>query len=76
VPAKPLEYLGGDFIAGFETGKDKIDLLDLFSDFNVASPNPVADGFVRLLVSGSDTLVQFDSSSGADSFVTLATCRA
>ncbi|HKP26949.1 MAG TPA: calcium-binding protein, partial [Dongiaceae bacterium] len=70
-----LVPLGGDFISDFETGKDKIDLLDLFSDFNITSANPVADGFVRLLVSGGDTLVQFDSSGGANSFVTLTTLQ-
>jgi Ca2+-binding RTX toxin-like protein len=70
-----LVPLGGDFISDFEVGKDRIDVLDLFSDFAISSDDPVGDGFLRLLVSGGDTLVQFDSSGGANSFVTLATLQ-
>jgi Ca2+-binding RTX toxin-like protein len=67
--------LGGDFISDFEVGKDKIDLLDLFSDFDVGSSDPVGAGFLQLLVSGADTLVRFDSNGGGNSFVTLATLQ-
>jgi Ca2+-binding RTX toxin-like protein len=70
-----LAPLGGDFISDFEVGKDRIDLLDLFSDFGITSDDPVGDGFLRLFVSGGDTLVQFDSNGGSNSFVTLATLQ-
>lgn len=68
-----LVPLGGDFISDFEVGKDRIDLLDLFSDFGITSDDPIDDGYLRLFVSAGDTLLQFDSSGGANSFVTLAT---
>ena len=70
-----LVPLGGDFISDFEVGKDRIDLLDLFSDFGIDSDDPIGDGFLRLFVSGSDTLVQFDSNGGANSFVTMVTLQ-
>jgi Ca2+-binding RTX toxin-like protein len=70
-----LAALAGDFISDFAVGKDRIDLLDLFSDFGIISDDPLGDGFVRLLVSGGDTLVQFDSNGGANGFVTLATLQ-
>ena len=67
-----IDPIGTDTITGFEIGKDRIDLLDLFSDFEVESSDPVGDGFLRLLVSGSDTLVQFDNNGGGNGFSTLA----
>ena len=70
-----LAPLGGDFISDFEVGKDRIDLLDLFSDFGIISDDPIGDGFLRLFVSAGDTLVQFDSNGGANGFVTLATLQ-
>ena len=35
-----IDPIGGDVIVGFETGKDKIDLLDLFLDFDINHPIP------------------------------------
>jgi Ca2+-binding RTX toxin-like protein len=70
-----IDPIGGDVIVGFETGKDKIDLLDLFSDFSIQSADPFADDYLRLQVSGGNTLLQFDSDSGTDNFVTLATLQ-
>jgi Ca2+-binding RTX toxin-like protein len=70
-----LVPLGGDFISDFEVGKDRIDVLDLFSDFGITSDDPIGGGYLRLFVSAGDTLVQFDSSGGANSFVTLATLQ-
>ena len=68
-----LATLGGDTIAGFEAGKDKIDLLDLFSDFDLVGVDAIDDGFLKIKVIGGNTLIQFDSNGGGDSFVTLAT---
>jgi Ca2+-binding RTX toxin-like protein len=68
-----LATLGGDTINGFEVGKDTINLYDLFADFGIESADPLADGFLKFTVSGSDTKVQFDSDGGGDGFVTLAT---
>jgi Ca2+-binding RTX toxin-like protein len=70
-----LANLGGDLITGFEAGKDKIDLYDLFEDFNIFPDDAVDSGFLRLQVNGNDTLVQFDQNGSADSFVTLATLQ-
>ncbi len=71
-----LANLGGDSITGFETGKDRIDVTDLFSDFGIgAGVNPFADGFLTLEASGANTLVKFDGdgAAGGNSFVILAT---
>jgi Ca2+-binding RTX toxin-like protein len=70
-----LSELGDDVITGFEAGKDKIDLYDLFVDFEIEREDVVGDGFLRLEVNGGNTLLQFDKNGGADSFVTLATLQ-
>jgi Ca2+-binding RTX toxin-like protein len=59
--------LGGDTITSFETGKDKIDMRDLFHDLGIdAGQNPFADGHLALVADGDgNTMVQFDS-DGAD----------
>jgi Ca2+-binding RTX toxin-like protein len=67
-----LNTIGGDLIIGFEVGKDKLDVYDLFEDFDLSAMDVVGEGIMRLLVNGNDTLVQFDKDGGADSFVTLA----
>ena len=70
-----LPQLGGDTIVGFETGKDRIDVYDLFQDFNIFSSDVVGDGYLRLLVSGGSTQLQFDSNGGGNSYITLATLQ-
>jgi hypothetical protein len=70
-----LGNLGGDLITGFETSKDKIDIYDLFVDFDIESEDVIGEGYLRLEVSGGDTLLQFDKDGGANSFVTLATLQ-
>jgi len=70
-----LNTLGGDVIIGFEAGKDKIDLYDLFVDFEIEVDDVLGEGVLRLEVSNGDTLLQFDKDGGADSFVTLATLQ-
>jgi Ca2+-binding RTX toxin-like protein len=70
-----LDSLAGDLIVGFEAGKDKIDLYDLFVDFEISVEDPVDDGFLRLLANGGNTLLQFDKDGDGDSFVTLATLQ-
>jgi Ca2+-binding RTX toxin-like protein len=68
-----IDPIGGDIIVGFETGKDRIDLTDLFSDFDILSTDAFLDDYLRLQVSGGNTVLQFDSDAGTDTFVTLAT---
>jgi Ca2+-binding RTX toxin-like protein len=70
-----INNLGGDLITGFEHGKDKIDLYDLFVDFDLSVEDVIGDGVLSLEVSNGDTLVKFDKDGGADSFVTLATLQ-
>ncbi|HET6157895.1 MAG TPA: calcium-binding protein [Dongiaceae bacterium] len=70
-----LGMLGADLITGFEVGKDKIDLRDLFEDFGIAADDVVGDGYLYLQVSGGNTNLLFDSDGGADSFVTLVTLQ-
>ena len=60
---------------GSKHGKDKIDLYDLFSDFESSAEDVIGAGVLRLEVSGGNTLLQFDKDGGADSFVTLATLQ-
>ena len=70
-----LGSLGGDSIIGFETGKDRIDLTDLFQDFGIRTDDAIGDGFLSLEVVGGDTVLRFDSNGGGDGFVTLATLQ-
>jgi Ca2+-binding RTX toxin-like protein len=70
-----LDKLGGDLITGFETGKDKIDLYDLFTDFDIHEADVIGEGYLRLQVNGNDTVLQFDKDGGGDGFVTLATVQ-
>jgi Ca2+-binding RTX toxin-like protein len=70
-----LSGLGGDdTITGFEVGKDKIDILDLIDDFDVGS-DPFGAGYLKLSIDNGNTLLQFDTDGGGDSFVTLATVQ-
>ena len=68
-----LANLGGDVISGFEHGEDKIDLSDLFDQFNINTADPVGGGFLKIEVVGLDTNILFDRNGGGDSFITLAT---
>lgn len=63
-----LSALGDDTITGFEVGKDKIDILDLFEDFGIVGD---PSDYLKLSVDNGNTLVQFDGSS----FITLATVQ-
>ncbi len=65
---------GGDTITDFETGNrgDVIDLSVLMAKYNWPKGDPVANGYVRFVQSGSDTQVQVDAAH-AGAFVTLAT---
>jgi hypothetical protein len=71
--ASELSKLGGDIVLAFEHGEDKIDLSDLFDQFNIDSKDPVGDGFLKIEVVGLDTNILFDRNGGGDGFVTLAT---
>ena len=73
--ADDLDKLGGDLITGFEAGKDKIDLYDLFVDLEIEVDDVLGEGILRLEVNNGNTLLQLDKDGGADSFVTLATLQ-
>jgi Ca2+-binding RTX toxin-like protein len=53
---------------------DKLVLTDLFNDLGYHGTNPIADGYLRTVQSGSSVLVQIDSNghSGGASFTTVA----
>ncbi|HVM84952.1 MAG TPA: calcium-binding protein [Candidatus Binatia bacterium] len=70
-----ITQIGGDTITDFQSGHDKIDLRDLFTDFGLGHKgNPIADGHLILSHVGNDTLVQFDADgAGGAPPVTLAT---
>ena len=69
-----LATLGGDKIHGFQTGVDKIELVDLIWDFGIDPANAISGGYVLLTKVGDDTLVRFDKDgAGAAGPVTLAT---
>lgn len=72
-----LPLIAGDLITGFEVGKDKIDLRDLFQDFGIASDDPVLEGYLYLQVSGGNTTILFDGDGAAEGFnyVALATLQ-
>jgi Ca2+-binding RTX toxin-like protein len=67
-----LASLGEDTIFGFEVGKDKIDLYDLFQEFDIFSADPIDEGYLRLQDAGANVILQFDSDGGGDSFVNIA----
>ena len=62
-----------DTITDFNTTADKLVLTSLFQSIGYAGPNPIADGYLRFVQSGSATQVEIDANGGADSFSTLAT---
>jgi Ca2+-binding RTX toxin-like protein len=66
-----LAQLGEDFISGFEVGKDRIDLYDLFQEFDIFSANPIDEGFLNVEPAGANVILQFDSDGGGDNFVNL-----
>ena len=69
-----LAQLGDDEIQGFEIGKDKIDLYDLFQDFDIFSADPIGEGFLRLQTAGANLLLEFDADGAGVNFgfVTIA----
>ena len=72
----PLATLGGDTINNFESGKDKIDIHDLFADLHIdETKNPFADGHLSLVADGQgNTLLIFDADgTGVGAGITLAT---
>ena len=72
-----LEFLGGDTINGFQSGVDKIDLIDLFADFAIDPGDAFAGGYLVLDKVGANTIVRFDQDGngpgGTEFQVTLAT---
>jgi Ca2+-binding RTX toxin-like protein len=72
-----LEFLGGDTINGFQSGVDKIDLVDLFADFAIDPDDAFTGGYLVLDKSGANTIIRFDqdgNAPGGTAFqVTLAT---
>ncbi|HBE19196.1 MAG TPA: hypothetical protein DEG17_14775 [Cyanobacteria bacterium UBA11149] len=62
-----------DTITDFNATADKLVLTSLFQSIGYAGSNPIGDGYLRFVQSGSTTIVQIDSNGGADSFSDLAT---
>ena len=67
---------GGDIVTDFETGPggDAIDL-SVIAIRNGWRGDMFVGGYVTLVQSGADTLVQVDANGGGDSYVTLAILR-
>ena len=61
----------GDTITDFNKSEDKLILTDLFKSRGYSSSNPISDGYLRFVQSGTSTQVQFAYFS--DSFYTFAT---
>jgi trimeric autotransporter adhesin len=73
--AADLPALGNDIIHGFQSGADRIELYGLIQHFGIDPGLALTGGFVRLVASGTDTLVQFDrdGTAGAAPPLTMAT---
>ena len=65
----------GDVIADFETGLrgDQIDLSVMRARLNWEAGDPIANGYLRWVQSGSDVLVQINADGAGSDFTTLAT---
>lgn len=65
----------GDLITDFVPGKDWLDLRTLLASLGWSGSNPVAEGWVRFVASGSGTAVQIDADgpAGAGTWRSLAT---
>lgn len=61
----------GDTITDFNKSEDKLILTDLFKSQGYSSSNPISDGYLRFVQSGTSTQVQFAYLS--DNFYTFAT---
>lgn len=68
---------GTDTLTDFTPGVDRIDLSALLASLGYSAHNAINAGVVRLVASGSNTLVQIDAdgASGAGSLRTLLTLR-
>lgn len=54
----------GDTITDFEPGIDKLDLRSLLQSLGIASPAPLADGYVTCRGQGGDAMVAIDADAG------------
>ncbi|MEH1825026.1 MAG: putative Ig domain-containing protein [Nostoc sp.] len=63
----------GDVITDFNQSQDKLVLTDLFRSLNYLGTNPITDGYLRFVQSGTSTRVQLDADGGANAFSTLTT---
>ncbi|QLE44842.1 calcium-binding protein [Nostoc sp. C052] len=63
----------GDVITDFNQSQDKLVLTDLFRSLNYLGTNPIRDGYLRFVQSGTSTRVQLDAYGGANAFSTLTT---
>lgn len=57
---------GLDTITDFEVGSDQIVLTNLLARFNVASPDPIADGFIELSDQKKGSLVSIDTDGSGE----------
>ncbi|WP_292853052.1 type I secretion C-terminal target domain-containing protein [Nostoc sp. NMS8] len=63
----------GDAITDFNKNDDKLVLTDLFKSLGYGGSNPISDGYLRFVQSGTSTRVQVDANGGADALSTLTT---
>lgn len=65
-----------DQIIDFTPGKDILVLTEVFSNLGYSGTNPIDDGYMQLVQSGSNTLVQIDpDGTGFATFKTLVTLQ-
>jgi len=50
----------GDIITDFQVGSDKIVLAEVFDSFDYSGSNPIADGYLKMVSSGSDSIIAID----------------
>jgi Ca2+-binding RTX toxin-like protein len=67
----------GDVIVDFTVGDggDKVDVSALLASFGYGGADAFADGYLRAVQNGADTLVQVDSDGGGDGYTTLTTLQ-
>ncbi len=61
----------GDIITDFNQSEDQLVLTELFKSLGYTAGDPITDGYLRFVQSGTSTQVQVDSNGGADDFATL-----
>ncbi|MBD2516324.1 DUF4347 domain-containing protein [Nostoc sp. FACHB-973] len=63
----------GDTITDFNRTEDKLVLTDVFNGLGYSGSNPIGDGYLQFVQSGTSTVVQINESPIFDNFRTLTT---